>query len=54
MAPSADVPRLLTLYESGQLKLDELISRTYTLDEINLGYEDMHAGNNIRGIIEFP
>ena len=53
MAPSADVPRLLRLYESGQLKLDELVSRTYTLDEINLGYEDMHAGNNIRGIIEF-
>jgi NDMA-dependent alcohol dehydrogenase len=54
MAPSADVPRLLRLYESGQLKLDELVSRTYALDEINLGYEDMHAGTNIRGLIEFP
>jgi len=54
MAPSADVPRLLTLYERGQLKLDELVSRTYTLDEINVGYEDMHAGRNLRGILEFP
>lgn len=53
MAPSADVPRLLALYEQGHLKLDELVSRTYTLDEINLGYEDLHAGHNIRGIIEF-
>jgi NDMA-dependent alcohol dehydrogenase len=53
MAPSADVPRLLSLYEHGALKLDELVSRTYALDEINVGYEDMHAGTNIRGLIEF-
>jgi NDMA-dependent alcohol dehydrogenase len=53
MTPSADVLRLLTMYEHGQLKLDELVSRSYTLDEINLGYEDMHAGTNIRGVIEF-
>jgi S-(hydroxymethyl)glutathione dehydrogenase/alcohol dehydrogenase len=54
MTPSADVLRLLTMYEHGQLKLDELVSRTYTLDDINVGYEDMHAGTNIRGVIEFP
>jgi S-(hydroxymethyl)glutathione dehydrogenase/alcohol dehydrogenase len=54
MSPSSDVPRLLSMYEQGQLKLDELVTRTYTLDEINLGYEDMHAGRNIRGLIEFP
>jgi S-(hydroxymethyl)glutathione dehydrogenase/alcohol dehydrogenase len=53
MTPSADVLRLLTMYEHGQLKLDELVSRSYTLDEINVGYEDMHAGTNIRGMIEF-
>jgi NDMA-dependent alcohol dehydrogenase len=53
MAPSADIPSLLSLYEHGSLKLDELVSRTYTLEEINLGYEDLHAGTNIRGIIEF-
>jgi S-(hydroxymethyl)glutathione dehydrogenase/alcohol dehydrogenase len=54
MSPSADVPRLLWMYEQGKLKLDELVTRTYTLDEINMGYEDLHAGVNIRGIIEFP
>jgi S-(hydroxymethyl)glutathione dehydrogenase/alcohol dehydrogenase len=54
MSPSSDVPRLLSMYEQGQLKLDELVSRSYKLDEINLGYEDMHAGVNIRGILEFP
>jgi S-(hydroxymethyl)glutathione dehydrogenase/alcohol dehydrogenase len=53
MSPSADVSRLLGMYEQGKLKLDELVTRTYTLDEINMGYEDLHAGVNIRGIIEF-
>jgi len=54
MSPAGDVPRLLGLYEAGQLKLDELVTRTYTLDEVNLGYEDLHAGLNIRGVIVFP
>ena len=41
------------MYENGQLKLDELVTSTYTLDEINIGYQDMHAGRNIRRMIEF-
>jgi S-(hydroxymethyl)glutathione dehydrogenase/alcohol dehydrogenase len=53
MSPSSDVLRLLTMYEEGRLKLDELVTRTYTLDEINEGYDDMHAGVNLRGVIEF-
>lgn len=48
-----DVPRLVELYSSGQLKLDELITREYTLDQINDGYEDMRSGRNIRGLIRF-
>jgi S-(hydroxymethyl)glutathione dehydrogenase/alcohol dehydrogenase len=54
MAPSKDVPRLLALYERGQLKLDELITRTYTLDEINVGFNDLRAGTNLRGLIKHP
>jgi S-(hydroxymethyl)glutathione dehydrogenase/alcohol dehydrogenase len=53
MSPSKDVYRLLALYEQGQLKLDELVTRTYTLDEINTGYDDMHAGTNLRGVVTF-
>lgn len=53
MSPAADVPMLLEMYERGQLKLDELISKSYTLDEINLGYEDLHAGKVIRPMVEF-
>jgi S-(hydroxymethyl)glutathione dehydrogenase/alcohol dehydrogenase len=51
--PRADIPRLLGLYADGQLKLDELVTRTYRLDEINEGYEDMRAGRNLRGVINF-
>ncbi|MBO0803456.1 MAG: NDMA-dependent alcohol dehydrogenase [Nocardiopsaceae bacterium] len=46
-----DIPKLLSLYKSGQLKLDELVTRKYALDEINRAYADMHDGKNIRGVI---
>jgi S-(hydroxymethyl)glutathione dehydrogenase/alcohol dehydrogenase len=49
--PLFDVPRLLGLYRSGDLKLDELITRRYRLEEINQGYQDMLDGKNIRGVI---
>ncbi|WP_040925754.1 NDMA-dependent alcohol dehydrogenase [Saccharomonospora marina] len=49
--PLYDVPRLLGLYRSGDLKLDELITRRYRLEEVNQGYEDMLSGKNIRGVI---
>ena len=49
--PRADIPRLLGMYREGQLKLDELITKTYTLDEINEGYRAMRDGENIRGVV---
>ncbi|ASU85083.1 alcohol dehydrogenase [Nocardiopsis gilva YIM 90087] len=49
--PGAEVPRLLEMYKSGRLRLDELITRRYTLSEINTGYQDMYDGRNIRGVI---
>jgi NDMA-dependent alcohol dehydrogenase len=51
--PRADIPKLLDLYQTGYLKLDELITTEYSLDEVARGYEDMHAGKNIRGVIRF-
>lgn len=51
--PRADIPRQIRMYEAGQLKLDELITTTYTLDQINEGYDDLIAGKNIRGRISF-
>ena len=52
-SPREAMPMLLRLYQSGKLKLDELITRRYSLDEINEAYDDMREGINIRGIIEF-
>jgi S-(hydroxymethyl)glutathione dehydrogenase/alcohol dehydrogenase len=51
--PRSDIPNLLGLYRDGQLKLDELITRRYTLDQINEGYEAMRQGQNIRGVIVY-
>lgn len=48
-----DAPRLLQLYKSGQLNLDDMVTRSYSLEEINQGYKDMLDGKNIRGIIRF-
>ncbi|MST32672.1 NDMA-dependent alcohol dehydrogenase [Acidimicrobiaceae bacterium USS-CC1] len=49
--PRADIPRLLQLYRAGQLKLDELVTSTYSLSQINQGYDDMRNGRNLRGVI---
>ena len=49
--PRADIPRLLDMYRVGDLKLDELITRRYSLDQINEGYQAMRDGTNIRGVI---
>ena len=49
--PRADIPALLDMYRAGQLKLDELITKTYSLDQINEGYEAMRVGTNIRGVV---
>lgn len=52
-SPSADIPWMVDLYVSGKLKLDELLTTTYRLDDIAEGFEDMHAGRTIRGVIVF-
>jgi alcohol dehydrogenase (nicotinoprotein) len=49
--PLYDVPKLLGLYRSGDIKLDELITRKYRLDEVNAAYQDMNDGKNIRGVV---
>ncbi len=52
-SPTVDIPELLALYKQGVLKLDELITQRYALEDINQGYADMRSGDNIRGIITF-
>ena len=52
-SPSKEIPALLELYRQGRLKLDELITRRYTLETLNEGFEDMRAGRNLRGIVAY-
>ena len=49
-----DLPMLLALHKAGKLKLDELVTRTYRLEEVNQAFADMSSGVNARGVIVFP
>ena len=51
--PRHDFPRLLGLYKAGRLKLDELITRRYTIDEAPQAFDDLASGRNARGVIVF-
>lgn len=51
--PRRDIPRILDLYMEGKLLLDELVTNSYALEDINQGYEDMRNGTNIRGVLTF-
>jgi S-(hydroxymethyl)glutathione dehydrogenase/alcohol dehydrogenase len=51
--PRRDIPRLLRLYMEGKLKLDELVTRTYPLSDVNQGYQDMRDGKNVRGLLVY-
>ena len=51
--PMHDIKNILSLYKDGLYKLDELVTKEYTLDQINEGYEDMAAGVNLRGVIRY-
>ncbi len=50
---SVDVPRLVELYQQGKLKLDELITRRYPLEQINEAIESMERGEALRNVIMF-
>jgi S-(hydroxymethyl)glutathione dehydrogenase/alcohol dehydrogenase len=48
---AVDFPRLVDFYLSGRLKLDQMVSRTYTLGEINEAFDALSRGDNARGLI---
>jgi S-(hydroxymethyl)glutathione dehydrogenase/alcohol dehydrogenase len=51
--PREDFPKLLALYRANRLKLDELVTATYSIDEAPRAFEDMLSGVNARGVILF-
>jgi S-(hydroxymethyl)glutathione dehydrogenase/alcohol dehydrogenase len=51
--PRIDFPRMLQLYMAGKLKLDELITQRYKIDEAPQAFADLESGKNARGVIVF-
>jgi NDMA-dependent alcohol dehydrogenase len=49
--PLYDIPMILSLWHEGRIKLTELITKKYALEEINEGYADLMNGKNIRGVV---
>ena len=52
-SPRRDFPLLLNLYSRGELPLDAMVTRRYTLSELPQAFHDMHAGINAKGVIVF-
>lgn len=51
--PRIDIPKLIDLYRAGKLKLDELLTRTYPLEQINAAYEALERGEVARSVVIF-
>jgi S-(hydroxymethyl)glutathione dehydrogenase/alcohol dehydrogenase len=51
--PQRDILKMLDLYQAGTLKLDELVTSRYSLEQVNQGYADLVAGKNIRGVVVY-
>ena len=48
-----DVPKIVDWYMDGKINIDDLITHTLTLPEINKGFDLMHSGESIRSVVVF-
>ena len=51
--PQVDFPKLLRLYRRGKLDLDQMVTRTYSIDDTPQAIEDLQKGINARGVVVF-
>lgn len=51
--PQIDFPKLVSLYDKGDLMLDEMITRTYPIENLQQAFDDMLSGKNAKGVIVF-
>jgi S-(hydroxymethyl)glutathione dehydrogenase/alcohol dehydrogenase len=51
--PQRDFPKLLDLYREGKLPLDQMVTRTYSLDALAQAFHEMRAGINAKGVLLF-
>ena len=52
-APKTDIPRLIDLYRAGRLKLDELLTRSYPIEEMNQAYDALERGETLQSVVTF-
>ena len=48
-----DVPKIVDWYMNGQIEIDPMITHKFSLDEINKGFDMMHKGESIRGVVVY-
>jgi S-(hydroxymethyl)glutathione dehydrogenase/alcohol dehydrogenase len=51
--PHHDIPMMIGLYRQGRLKLDELITRQYPIEDFRTGFADLEQGKLARGVLTF-
>ena len=51
--PHIEFPRLISLYKAGKLKLDELISRSFPVEDVNSAFEALGKGEVARSVLSF-
>jgi len=51
--PHVDFPKLLRMYKQGKLKLDELVTRVYSLEEVNTAFDALSKGEVARSVISY-
>jgi len=51
--PRIDIPKLIRMYRAGKLKLDELLTRTYPIEQINEAYAALERGEVARSVVTF-
>ena len=51
--PRTEIPMLLRMHHEGKLFVDELVTQEYGLEEVQKGYDDLHSGVNLRGVVRF-
>lgn len=49
--PQIDFPKIVQLYEKGDLLLEEMITKTYPLENLQDAFDDMLAGRNAKGVL---
>ncbi len=48
-----DVPKIVDWYMNGKIQIDEMITHTMPLEDINKGFDLMNEGKSIRGVVLF-